>query len=270
MKKPSILVLCCLGITLSSVVKCNAGIRGPGKYCGIPIFDRWDGCTLYDGVFVMYFAEDVKESLRSYAGKPIQIDAKKVVQILNPGDGVINELEYLGPAPDGLRTSDMKGVVLVSSVKLQEDGKPVARMTIENNSKGQRRFFSTDLSFTVLMKCAPLKGSYPASNGRSFALITRQSFYIGGSSRSRWQSEGVQGGRPYTWTIGEENALPSEFMVQSGEMKQIDIKLDLPDGQYDFLFGYGGGAHGGRCLASNLSAFNVKNGKAKIVKIENR
>ena len=29
------------------------GIIGPGKYNGVVIFDRWGGCHLYAGVFVM-------------------------------------------------------------------------------------------------------------------------------------------------------------------------------------------------------------------------
>ena len=70
----------------------SAGIRGPGKYCGAVVFDRWDACTLYSGIYVMYITEAEKEKLREHAGRWVQIDAKKVHQPTNPGDGLISEV----------------------------------------------------------------------------------------------------------------------------------------------------------------------------------
>ena len=49
---------------------CLAGERGSGKYSGVVIFDRWGGCTLYSGIYVMYISEGVKEQLRPEAGRP--------------------------------------------------------------------------------------------------------------------------------------------------------------------------------------------------------
>jgi hypothetical protein len=59
-------VLCILSLCLS--LPCRAGLRGPGKYCGVVVFDRWDSCTLYSGVFLMYISEGEKEKLRRYSG----------------------------------------------------------------------------------------------------------------------------------------------------------------------------------------------------------
>jgi hypothetical protein len=57
-----------------------AGIRGPGKYNGVVIFDRWDGCHLYSGAYLMEISEQVKESLRPYRDKAVLIDAQEVEQ----------------------------------------------------------------------------------------------------------------------------------------------------------------------------------------------
>ena len=70
---------------------------------------------------------------------------------------------------------------------------------------------------------------------------------------------------PFSWTIGEKNALPSYMELAPGQTKVITMTFTLPDGEYDFLCGYGGGVHESACLASNLSAFNVTKGKAIMV-----
>ena len=86
-------LLVCFSMIIPSRV-CQGGERGPGKYCGVVIFDRWGGCTLYSGIYVMYVSEKVKNGLRPFAGRAVQIDAKKVNQPENPGDGLITQFEY--------------------------------------------------------------------------------------------------------------------------------------------------------------------------------
>src|SRR5579863_6398400 len=77
------------------------GIRGPGKYSGVVIFDRWGGCILFSGVYLMYVSDSVKDQLREYEGQAIEIDALidalEVKQPINPGDGLIRRLKILGP-----------------------------------------------------------------------------------------------------------------------------------------------------------------------------
>lgn len=51
------------------------GIRGPGKYSGVVIFDKWGGCILFSGVYLMYVSDSVKDQLRGYEGQAIEIDA---------------------------------------------------------------------------------------------------------------------------------------------------------------------------------------------------
>lgn len=244
---------------------CEGGIRGPGKYSGVVVFDRWDGCTLYSGIYVMYISEKAKEGLRKFAGQAVQIDAKEVFQPENPGDGLIRSFEYLGKAPPDRNWVKSEGIRLRSSVAVGEGGKPIATITIRNDGPGAVKLYSQELALTLLMKKAGAEAAWGPSDGPSVALITRQIFEIGGD-KPRWE---VKGGS-YSWTIGKENALPHEFTLATGGKKEIKVTLDLPDGEYDFLCGYGGGVHEGQCVAGNLSAFDVKDGKATVAKLEGR
>ena len=131
---------------------CRAGIRGPGKYCGVVVFDRWGGCTQYSGVYVMYVSEKTKEGLRPYAGQSIQIDAKEVYQPKNPGDGRIGKFEYLGPAPETRSWVRLNDVRLRTAVQPGDDGKAVARITVENQGDKPVRLFGGELALTLLTK----------------------------------------------------------------------------------------------------------------------
>lgn len=262
---------CCIAVILGIGLFCKAGVRFPGPYCGVVIFDRWDGCILYSGIYVMYVSEKTKEGLRKYGGQAVKILAREVYQPENPGDGLIGKFEYLGAASKE-KTRDwikLEGIKLESSVRVGQDGRAIAVMTIRNKGKVPVRIFSTELGFTLLMKFSTSKRFFEPSDGPSFALITRQSFRPM-PCKLHWKGKGGSEDIPFFWTIGKENALPSKFTIAPGKKKRIDILLDIPDGQYDFLCGYGGGVHDSMCLASNLSAFDVKNGKAEIVEIKDR
>ncbi len=248
---------------------CEGGIRSPGKYCGVAIFDRWDGCTLYSGIYVMYVSEKVKDGLRPYAGQAICIDAKHVCQPLNPGDGRIGRFEYLGRAPEGPKWSKLTGLRLMSSVRTDKDGTPVATISIENTGDNPIELFSQDLALTLLAGQNPTRPRLAVSDGPSFAMVTRQSFEIGGSE-PRWHEGGISAGKKHAWTVGKTNALPHSLTLAPGHKRQIDVRFDLPDGEYDFLCGYGGGVHEEKCLASNLSAFDVRDGQAKTVEVAGR
>jgi len=54
------LVLLTIGLALLA----NAGLRGPGKYYGVVVFDRWDTCFLLSGPYITYISESVKNELR--------------------------------------------------------------------------------------------------------------------------------------------------------------------------------------------------------------
>lgn len=251
-------------IALLAVTVCMAGIRGAGKYSGVVVFDRWGGCTLYSGIYVMYVSESVKEGLRPYAGKSIEIDAKRVFQPMNPGDGLIQQFDFLGLSPTNRNWVQMEGLELRAAVKVGASNKPVAMLTLTNTSSATLKLFSQELAITLLTKRQASKFShFEASDGPSFALITRQSFEMGGSE-PRWQGSGIAASRPFSWTIGKDKAISHDFLLAAGESKTIEVQFDLPDGEYEFLGGYGGGVHEGRGLASNLSGFDIVGGKARL------
>ena len=254
-------------VLMALCLTCEAGYRTAGKSCGVVVFDRWGGCTLYSGIYVMYVSESIKSQLRPYSGQAIQMNAKEVSQPRNPGDGLIRRLDYLGPAPEGRQTwVRLEGISLASSVSLAPDGKLVATLTVGNTNWAAVKVWSGQLAFTLLTK-RDLHRRGAVSDGPSFALITRRSFAGDGPL---WEVEGIAGGLPRTWSVQKENALPSEFTLAAGETRKINAQLDLPDGEYEFLGGYGGGVHEAKCIASNLSAFNVRKGKAEVVNIKSR
>ena len=88
------------GLVLCLCVAATAGIRGPGKYSGVVVFDRWDTCYLVSGPYVMYIATGEKERLRAYSGVAVEIDATDVFQPINPGDGLIKKFGTIALAPE--------------------------------------------------------------------------------------------------------------------------------------------------------------------------
>jgi hypothetical protein len=246
---------------------CEAGYRTAGKYCGVVVFDRWGGCILYSGIYVMYVSESIKNQLRPYRWQAIQIDAKEVSQPHNPGDGLIKRFEYLGPAPAGEETwVRLEGINLASSVRVAGADKPVATLLVANTNRAAVKVWGEKLAFTLLIKRGVhIRGV--VSDGPSFAVITRRSLARDGPL---WEAEGTVGGLPHTWSVRRENALPSEFTLAPGEVRNIGVYLDLPDGEYELLGGYAGGVHDAKCVASNLSAFDVRDGKAEVVNVKSR
>jgi hypothetical protein len=251
-------------LLIALVVRCaSAGERGPGKYSGTVVFDRWDGCILYSGIYVMYVSEGVKEKLRGQAGKGIQVDATKVRQPINPGDGLITELSVVGAAPQPSRHVLLAGLTLTTTADFKDNEKPAIVISIANAGKQEVTVFGSELAPTLLVK-----GKDLATDGPSFALVTRQAFIVGGED-PRTSGSGIAGGGPYRWQIDE--AVPVRFVLKPGESRRVRIKFDLPRGEYDFLAGYGGGVHQELNLASNLVAFDVEeSGAGKLVTIKRK
>jgi hypothetical protein len=245
-------------ILLSSIV--HAGKRGPGKYSGIVIFDRWDGCTLYSSVYVMYVSESEKEKLRKHVAQAVQVDAKQVEQPMNPGDALIKNLAYLGQAPAGPNWIALDSLVLSTKSALTEGERPRLTIALKNTGNKDVEVFSSELAPTLLTK---RKDGDPTprapSDGPSFALITRQAFSSGDEPRTSGRG----------WKI--DAGLPRQFILKPNDTRSVSITFDLPEGEYDFVAGYGGGVHQGKGIASNLVAFDVSaTGKAKFVKVKGR
>ena len=112
-----------------------AGIRGPVKYSGRVIFDRWGGCTLYSGVYVMYISEEVKEKLRPYANEAVEINATEVFQPMNPGDGLIkafDSIEYQSGSGNQSYGVTLGRIELKNLIACKEGQKPAVLMQVIN------------------------------------------------------------------------------------------------------------------------------------------
>ena len=245
----------------------NGGIRAPGKYTGVVIFDRWDSCYLYSGVYLMEVSERVKESLRPYRDQAIIIDAKEVLQPVNPGDGLITKLKVLGPAKDQTEETPF-GLPVLGGLSLKvtsnlPNGQPNELLIELRNDGTKRRVIHLDaLGPTLLSKrggsgrdfeCPGLESVL--TDGHSYPAITR---WNAGNSSATWRSCGARGAEKTTRLFLASNiAFSSHSFLDAGESIKIPLRFELPAGEYEFLAGYGGGVHEFRPLVSNPLNLNI-------------
>lgn len=236
---------------------------GPGKYYGVVVFDRWDGCILYRGIYLTYISEAVKEQLRPHARQLVEINATDVFQPVNPGDGRIRKFKYLRPYQTKEKFT-VAGIKMRSFPAFKDGERPSVIMELLNTSEQDREILSEELAPTLLTKQPLRLMELSPSDGPSVALLTRRS--IENIARYGGSGSGVARGIPYSWSLAKEDAPPRKFVLKPGEKKQIRITFDLPEGEYEFLCGYGGGHYGRKCIASNLIHFDVgKDSNGKIV-----
>jgi hypothetical protein len=230
-----------------------AGIRSAGKYCGVVVFDRWDGCTLCSSAYVMYISESIKEELREHAGKCVQIDATRVHQPWNPGDGLIQEMKVLGPAPLDLWSNVPDHLKLIVHPEFEDGHAPEFVIRAENSGETPLLFRTGLLAPTVLtgqpQRC-------PVPDGPSGAVVTRR--FISDEQND-------------DWTVMQPSSLPGTVELLSGDSFEIQLRFQLPAGKYDVFAGYGGGVHAGLSVASNLIGFDVDSeGRATRVEVKGR
>ncbi len=238
------LASCCLLVSDGAM----AGARGPGEYCGVPVFDRWDGCYLYSGIYLMYISENVKEALREYAGQPIRLNATEVDQPHNPGDGRIDAYAVLGPATATESWVPLEGLEVRAAPSF-DGGKCEFRMAVVNTGHESVKVLSREFAPTLLTT-RPAR-YYGPSDGPSFALLTRYELACPSPS------DRVSGGTPCRLTVVGDKPVPAEAVLRPNQELAAVVRLEVPPGQYEFLCGYGGGVHEGKCLASDLIAFDV-------------
>ncbi|MBL8183032.1 MAG: hypothetical protein JNL64_15645 [Blastocatellia bacterium] len=235
-----------------------SGIRGPGKYSGIVVFDRWDTCYLYSSAYVMYISEKKKESLRQYAGKSIQIDATEVFQPINPGDGLIKEFKYLGEAEATERTPDVDGLRIVLGQDVY--GKNFVRFTIEieNQSQNPTEFDVSDIAPTVF-GLKDEEDPFRPSDGKSEARITRCNFGSGcGFPNLTFGPEGQLTADSYSIRLQRYTPIRWEKSRLAPKAKlQLRFTARVAKGEYEMVVGYGGGVHSGKGIVSNKLLFRT-------------
>jgi hypothetical protein len=254
-RRASLFVVCLL------VLPALGSVRSAGKYNGVVVFDRWGGCHLHSGAYVMEISESVKELLRPYANQPVLIDAKEVFQPINPGDGLIRKLEVLGPAVEA--TAEKFGqppllddLSLKAFANFSAASGPELILELRNIGKAKRGVDMGALGPTLLGKKQGLECLSP-SDGPSFVAVTRTNINI----MHQYPDVGgclVNGkGRTIRVWLPPGTAVPKTFDLEPGQSIEVPLQFELSEGEYEFLAGYGGGVHEARSLVSNRIAFDV-------------
>ena len=230
----------------------HAGLRGPGKYCGVVIFDRWDTCLLLSGPYITYVSDSVKHALRPYRGQAVQVDASDVFQPMNPGDALIRKYEIVGPAPDLHRIS-LDGLELKAEADFGTEATPSFLIQVRNVSNYSVTIVTSEIAPVLLTRKLAEQGSFEPSDGDSIAMITRR--HVGDFPNNECAEDAT---RCFpNFAVDPESALPSRFELSPGQARKVKIAFLIPQGQYQFLFGYGGGVHEDKSLASNAISFDV-------------
>jgi hypothetical protein len=242
------------------ILVAHAGIRGPGKYCGVVVFDRWDTCFLLSGSYITYVSDSVKNDLRPYKGAAMQVDASNVFQPENPGDALIRKYEIIGPAPDTHRWTTLDGLELFASSDFGPHRTPTFLLEIRNTGGNPVEVNRHEVGPALL---APIsKSAFTASDGGSIAVITRGDLV----NPSSWGSTVGGVTHSYTYSIDAKTLAPERFQLGPGQSMNARITLAVSPGQYQFMFGYGGGVHEEKSLASNAVSFDVSDeGTATLV-----
>jgi len=222
------------------------------------IFDRWDTCYLYSGIYLMYVSEKSKEALRKYEGQSILLDAKEVFQPMNPGDGLIRKFKVLKV----LNIKDHP-IDLSLTVKPQfHNGSSKLVIEIENMSRVNAHVATGAIALTLLG--IKRQNMFSPSDGKSDAWLTRRPLkfppfvedIIPASERSTKAHRLMrEDGEEYYFDV--EKKLPDSIELGPQEKMSIALSFHLPKGEYDFLCGYGGGVHESRGLASNRVSFDI-------------
>ena len=231
----------------------HAGIRGPGKYSGVVVFDRWDTCLLLDGLYVMYISGNAKEQLRQYADTAVEIDATQVFQPVNPGEARIEEYTVTSPAP-GKRSN--------FHLEVEDDfkwpGTPAFVVTFENVGLTRAEIAKSQIGVTLLGSNYGPPFVSP-SDGRSVAWITRTGLHAGlwEKSASR-ELTSTTGQSRISWKYIQDPACePSDAVdLNPGQSLSCRIGFDLPAGHYQVIVGYGKSGKT-QPVASNSISFRV-------------
>ena len=234
------------------IVTARAGIRAPGKYCGVVVFDHWDTCFLLSGPYVTYISGKVKDDLRPYKGIAMQVDASDVVQPMNPGDALIKKYTIIGLAPDAPNSPAIDGVDFVVRDDFGSNGNSAFLLEVRNTGNQIVVVDPGEIGLTLLgLNHGDI---FTASDGTSMAWITRATPT---EPESTWESTIGDDKYSASYVIDPNTRPAVNFQLESGHSAQIRLTFRVPPGQYEFMVGYGGGVHEGRSLASNAVIFDV-------------
>jgi len=246
-RKRRLVTGCLLASLIASLsITANAGMRGPGKYSGVVVFDRWGGCILFSGVYLMYISETVKDQLRPYDGQAIELDALEVTQPTNPGDGLIQKLKVLGPAPQSNRPFTFDGIKLTAQPVAVKGERAAIELIITNEGDTAAKIDTSQIGFMLLSE--KIAGAQTPSDGPSMAVITRSNVFTG---KGTWELGTGEKVYSYSYMIPHSLRFPQSFDLAPHAASSTQFRFHLPAGHYQFFAGYGGGVHESKLNVSN-------------------
>lgn len=242
---------------LSVLTTVHAGLRGPGKYSGVVIFDRWGTCFLLSGPYITYISEAVKVDLRPYAGQAIQVDVTDISQPMNPGDGLITQYTIVGPAPDDPSNPIANRLEIEAEPAFAGGSAPVFDITIRNISLKSVSVAPSEVGPTIL---GTNRGAFGPSDGKSMAWITRADLVPRGPEQTAaagWSST-VNGKTIYAkYRVEQPCTLKDRVELAASGSVNCRVRFDVSAGEYQFIVGYGGGVHAWKSIVSNAISFDV-------------
>jgi len=223
----------------------------------------------------MYIAGKEKEALRKYSGQSILVDATEVTQPVNPGDGLITKFKLLGPAKFKENLPGVQGLRLKAKQIFEPGNRARFELTIENQTDKVVSVAADAIAPTLLGEKDD-DDFFSPSDGKSDAKITRTSLkhatgFRNENSETRKDSSGesVTVMRSFSVNLENENSLSEPLQIPARQERHFTVTFTVPSGDYDFLFGYGGGVHEGKGIASNIISFSVdEKGRAKLLSEE--
>ena len=232
-------------------VQAFAGIRGPGKYSGVVVFDRWDSCFLLSGPYITYVSKEIKEDLRPYRGRSMQVDATEVWQPENPGDALIRKYEILGPAPEPKWTA-LDGLELIAAADFGFPSKPIFTIEIRNSSASS---LLIDASVAAPVLLSDEGREFGPSDDASWAVITRSDLGLAPTAQHQVSVDE----KVFRWNYSVDEPIPASKRIElaPGQSFKRRITFRVSPGHYQFMFAYGGGVLEERSIASNAISFDV-------------
>jgi hypothetical protein len=252
--KPTVSTSVVLGLCFFAslfVAAASAYLFGPGKYCGVVVFDRWGTCYLVSGGYVNYVASNFKSGLLPFNGNAIQVDASEVTGGgLRLEDPMILKYKILGSAPAPKRVK-LDGLELRTVQAFGRYARPQFLIELRNSGKSTLKVDRSQIGI-LLFKAE--KPEVSASNDGSVAVISKS----GIEDSSYITYEGIANQKKsWGYIVDMKTQPPASFVIAPGQSVRTLIRFKLYPGQYQFMFAYGGGASAEKSLASNAISFDM-------------
>jgi hypothetical protein len=142
-----------------------------------------------------------------------------------------------------------------------KNGVPAFILDIRNASDCALWVRTDEIGITVL---GTAKSYMSPSDGASEAVLTRSSLFVHGERG--WRTEG--GLLHAGYTISGLSVLADRVELAPHGSFQVKLTFDISPGEYQILFGYGGGVHETASLASNAILFTLGPSGAAVVQTD--